>query len=145
MWPKQRNPPSVTETKRAKKLVVSFTARPRHGTALYTVENLEKPPTNSSSVWSLLEYCTKHLHAFRRHDHQLVSTLACRFSQLHPTSSWLFKVTPVTLVGTSPSGTLRFYDIIDFHDIIAYFFDIIVYHRQYHMYDIMDMILHMIS
>jgi hypothetical protein len=44
-----------------------------------------------------------------------------------------------------PSGTLRYYDIIDFYDIIVYSFDIIVYHRQYHMHDIMDVILHMIS
>jgi hypothetical protein len=37
------------------------------------------------------------------------------------------------------------FDIIDFYDIIVYLFDIIVYHMQYHMYDIMDMILHMIT
>jgi hypothetical protein len=47
------------------------------------------------------------------------------------------------------SGTLRYYDIIDFYDtrrmIIVNCFDIIVYHMQYHMYDIIDMILQMIS
>jgi hypothetical protein len=46
-----------------------------------------------------------------------------------------------------PSGTLRYYDIIDLYDTTVYLFDIIVYHNdtQYHMYDIIDMILHMIS
>ncbi len=45
---------------------------------------------------------------------------------------------------SSSYGTLRYYDIIDFYDIIVNYFDIIVYHMYYHMNDIIDMILHMI-
>ncbi len=51
---------------------------------------------------------------------------------------------------TRPSGTLRCYDI-NFYDIIGYLFDIMIilvvyHHMKYHiMYDIMDMILRMLS
>jgi hypothetical protein len=57
-------------------------------------------------------------------------------------------ISPAAMTGSlePSSGTLRYYDIIDIYDIIIVnYFDIIVYQIQYHMYDIIDMILHMIS
>ena len=59
--------------------------------------------------------------------------------------SWIF----VVYTWNMTSGTLRYFDIIDFDDtrrmIIVNCFDIIVYHMQYHMYDIIDIVKAMIS